>query len=362
MLNFAHPPRGGIPPRKEPMKRFPSLDGLRAISIALVLLNHVAGARYFLPASVLAPLGDLGNFGVRIFFVISGFLITSLLLAELAKTNRVSLKKFYIRRALRIFPAFYAFILALVIAWRVGWLPLRLGDLIHAVTYTMNYRLTDTWSLRHLWSLSVEEQFYLLWPAVLLLVKPRRAVWVIAAVLIAVPVDRVLLFWLVPGYSPYINMTFETVCDALATGCLLALLRPALGRIRGYRAILTSKAFPTLFAVALLANKLGTHPRAYYLAGIPAMNMIVAMSIDRDLSFPGLPIGRILNSRPMELIGSLSYSIYLWQQPFLIQGRPPASLLNVFPGNVVAVMACAALSHWLIERPFLRLKAKFASG
>ncbi len=132
---------------------------MRAISITLVLLSHLAGTRYFLPASVLAPLGDLGNFGVRIFFVISGFLVTSLLLAELAKTNRVSLKKFYIRRTLRIFPAFYVFILTLVIASRVGSLPLPPGDLIHALTYTMNYRLTDTWSVRHLWSLSVEEQF-----------------------------------------------------------------------------------------------------------------------------------------------------------------------------------------------------------
>ncbi len=173
---------------------------------------------------------------------------------------------------------------------------------------------------------------------------------------------RLLLFSVVPGYSPYINMAFETVGDALATGCFLALLRPTLGRMRGYQAVLTSKAFPILFVAALLANKLENHPRIYYLIAIPAMNIIIAMSVDRYLRFPNLPMGRVLNTRPMELIGSLSYSIYLWQQPFLIQGRPPASLLNVFPVNVVAVMSCAALSHGLIEKPFLRLKTRFASG
>src|SRR5262245_12713722 len=91
--------------------RIPSLDGLRAVSISLVLLGHLAGTRHFFPAAAIGRFGDIGNLGVRIFFVISGFLITHLALREHARTGAISLKAFYIRRFLRIFPAFYIFIL-----------------------------------------------------------------------------------------------------------------------------------------------------------------------------------------------------------------------------------------------------------
>jgi len=344
------------------MRRFPSLDGLRAVSISLVLLNHLTGTQYFLSSAILRPLGDIGNFGVRIFFVISGFLITSLLLSELVKTNTISLKNFYMRRTLRIFPASYAYIAGLILAWRTGWLLLPYPDLLHAATYSMNYHLTDVWATRHLWSLSVEEQFYFLWPSILVLAKPKYATWVLGFVLIAVPIVRVSLYVLQPSYRPYIGLSFETVCDALATGCLLSVLRPALNRSRAYMAVVAHRVFPILIIVALLANELGNHPRVYFLVCVPLMNVIIAVSIDRYLRFPMLPMGRLLNTRPMEAIGVLSYSLYLWQQPFLIQNRTPASGLTVFPINIMTCVGLAVISHRLIEMPFLRLKTRFDSA
>ena len=115
--------------------RIPSLDGIRAVSIGLVLFGHLLGSRgFFFSLEVdkhLAP----GELGVRIFFVISGFLITNLLLAEAAKNGRVHIGRFYLRRTFRIFPAYYVLVLALFAAELAGWIALAPGDLIHALTY-----------------------------------------------------------------------------------------------------------------------------------------------------------------------------------------------------------------------------------
>src|SRR4051812_33530313 len=143
--------------------RIPSLDGLRAISIAFVLFAHLAGTRNFPASRVVGKIVDFGALGVHVFFVISGYLITRLLLEELERRQRISLGRFYLRRTLRIFPPYYAFILALVAAQALGWLQLASRDVMHAMTYTSNYYLERSWFTGHTWSLSVEEQFYLLW-------------------------------------------------------------------------------------------------------------------------------------------------------------------------------------------------------
>lgn len=155
--------------RRESTARIPSLDGLRAISIVMVLVAHASGTRLFpVPASAGNLLG-LGEFGVHVFFVISGFLITGLLLDELARTNRVDLRRFYLRRALRIFPPYYTYLAVVFLLALAGALQLAPRDMAHGLTYTSNYYPARSWFLGHTWSLSVEEQFYLLWPAVLML-------------------------------------------------------------------------------------------------------------------------------------------------------------------------------------------------
>src|SRR5687767_341370 len=132
--------------------RIRSLDGLRAVAILLVLLAHLPHSLAAAPAWTerLAPLGLLG---VRVFFVISGFLISSLLFAELEKSGGISLKRFYFRRTLRIFPAFYVYIAAIAVAAALGYVVLLPNDVLAAVTYTTNYHRDRSWYLGHAWSL-----------------------------------------------------------------------------------------------------------------------------------------------------------------------------------------------------------------
>jgi peptidoglycan/LPS O-acetylase OafA/YrhL len=340
-------------------KRIPSLDGLRALSIGLVLLGHLAGTRHFLSHEAVARFGDLGNLGVRMFFVISGFLITQLLLAELAKTRTISLKAFYIRRTLRILPAFYVFILAASALALMGLVVVDRSDLLHAVTYTMNYHVTDNFTLRHLWSLSVEEQFYLVWPLALAVLGVARAPWVLGAVLAIVPVLRIGLFHFYPGYELYINTAFESVCDALATGCLLAILLPRLSTSDFFPKLISSRLFPLLIVALFVANRQTNHPALFWFACIPFMNVTMALIVARYVQFPELIGGRALNSTPLVGVGVLSYSLYLWQELFLIQGRPAHSILLAFPLNVILAFLLAGLSYALIEQPFLRLKDRF---
>src|SRR6185503_4239118 len=173
--------------------RIASLDGLRGISILMVLFGHLTGTRNFLPREFGRITGDLGNLGVRVFFIISGYLITSLLFHEIEKRGRVDLKGFYIRRVFRIFPAFYAYLAVIGAAAALGLVHLGRWDAVAAATYTVNYVPDRAWVVGHIWSLSVEEQFYLLWPATLLLLpaaapvaeaKRRGAVRVAIAVIL----------------------------------------------------------------------------------------------------------------------------------------------------------------------------------
>ena len=132
-------------------------------------------------------IGDYAHLGVVVFFVISGFLITRLMQSEHAKSGYVSLKLFYTRRALRLFPAAYTFIACVCLLWAAGIVHLQAGDIWHAVTYTVNFAPERSWQIGHLWSLSVEEQFYLIWPCTFVLLGPRRAVWAALAAVIWVP-------------------------------------------------------------------------------------------------------------------------------------------------------------------------------
>jgi peptidoglycan/LPS O-acetylase OafA/YrhL len=154
-----------------PVRLLPSLDGLRAVSILLVILGHGVGtgkSQLDLHSPVLEKLFfSHSAIGVRTFFIISGFLITTLLLREKSNFGYISLPAFYTRRCLRILPAFFFYLLVIVVLDRTGFVQLPAGNLLYAVTYTMNFNPNPYWYTGHFWSLSVEEQFYLLWPLAL---------------------------------------------------------------------------------------------------------------------------------------------------------------------------------------------------
>jgi peptidoglycan/LPS O-acetylase OafA/YrhL len=181
-------------------QRLPSLDGLRAVSIALVIGSHAIGM--FGVPPWLQPLTFIinGGLGVRIFFCISGFLITYLLLQERKRTGSIDLKSFYVRRALRIVPANYLFIAVLVAISLAGWIKIPTCNLLTAITYTKNYGCGGPLE-GHLWSLAVEEQFYLLWPFAVVCCSAPRALTIACLLCLIAPISRAAEYLL--GNSPF---------------------------------------------------------------------------------------------------------------------------------------------------------------
>jgi peptidoglycan/LPS O-acetylase OafA/YrhL len=341
--------------------RIPGLDGLRAISILIVLCAHSAGTRHVPPWLQVTLFGDLG---VRTFFVISGFLITTLLLAEYRKRGRISLRDFYIRRVYRIFPAFYVYLAILLVITALGWIELSGNDVAFAATYTMNFHARPAteraWWLGHLWSLAVEEQFYLLWPFVLSVLRPQRALWFAIGAIFAAPILRVTAFVLWPAIRPLTDQAFPFVFDSLATGCVLALARDWLETSPTYLMWIDSPgwAFWTLPLACVYA--LSIDRAGFNLAfGVTLGNLGIAMVIHRCVRHPTFPVGRVLEWRPLVFIGALSYSLYLWQQPFV--NRHAGSIVNAFPWSLLLAFGAALLSYYLVEQPVLALRARRAA-
>jgi peptidoglycan/LPS O-acetylase OafA/YrhL len=335
------------------LPRIPSLDGLRAISILMVVWGHLYGTRGYWWES--GGIWDVGELGVRFFFVISGLLITSILRQEVNATDSLNLWRFYFRRTLRIFLPYYAFLLALLFLQPWGWFSVTPTDFAHAFTYTSNYQLTRNWNLAHTWSLSVEEQFYLLWPAVLIFVGWRKGLTAAGLLLLLCPAFRLLLFWLWPERTDGIGHQFETVADALAMGCLLAGKDEWPHPVRAfYEWILHSRLMLAVPVVAVLANATHEHPLSFFFLGHTVINVCAALCIDWAIQNTRGLIGRFLNAKPLVWLGLMSYSLYLWQQPFL--NRYSELWVAAFPQNLLFVFAAALLSYWLVERPALRLR------
>jgi peptidoglycan/LPS O-acetylase OafA/YrhL len=323
--------------------RIPSLDGARAISIGLVIVAHLDLVRY-VPGLWRV---DMGNLGVRVFFVISGFIITTLLLTELQREGSASLTSFYRRRAFRILPAYYTFLgtLMLLSAFRGG--DATWTKVWPAIIFAANY-IHVPLVVGHTWSLAVEEQFYLLWPAMLLLGLRKSHVACIT-ILFAAPLFRLSAFLGLWPTSP--RYAFECVADALAIGCLLAILRDRLWENSVYRRFVSSplSLLPLLMAILLIAVEQKNRGAIYYTAGLSTLNLGIAIALDRYMRVPGSMIGRLLNLAPVVWFGVLSYSLYLWQQLFAWAPLPTALKL-------LFMIGCAALSYYAIERPFQRLR------
>jgi peptidoglycan/LPS O-acetylase OafA/YrhL len=344
--------------------RIPSLDGLRALSIGLVLVGHLDWTRNF-------PLGspavaDLAELGVRVFFVISGYLITTLLLGDRRRmaagtlTRGRALGQFYVRRVYRIFPAAYFFLTVVAILSATGLVHLLPGDLACAATYTTNFHEPRAWTLGHLWSLSVEEQFYVLWPAVVLFAGERWALRVALAALAVAPAARVLLWFAGPAYRPYVGEAFPTIFDAIAAGCVLAMTRARLLASARYVRLTSSPAFALVPLAVLALSQLAGRPSIDLVVGQALQNLGIALIVERCIRLPDGASGRLLNWRPLVWLGGLSYSLYLWQQLFI--NRHSDAWPNAFPVNLALALAAALGSYYLVEQPFLRLRSRRAAA
>jgi peptidoglycan/LPS O-acetylase OafA/YrhL len=337
-------------------RSIPSLDGLRAISVLLVILGHSDTAWSGHSGDFLYPLRD-GHLGVATFFVISGFLITNLLLRELNKAGEISLRRFYIRRAFRIFPPCYVYLAVIGILSLARITPVDLGSFLSATTYTWNYNIHAQGNvLGHLWSLSLEEQFYLLWPACLVLFRKATCLRIAIVAVCLSPISRLAVYFLQPEWRGHTGMMLHTRIDTIMIGCILALVLDLqlwsgfLRRITRLDVVLAAAAFVLFVNHPLIDRFKGGYELAL---GITLQSICCGILVLFATSHSQNPLGKILNHPVLRHIGMISYSLYLWQQLFTFHER-----FSAFPWNVIIIFACAELSYFLVEKPSFYLRDK----
>jgi peptidoglycan/LPS O-acetylase OafA/YrhL len=290
--------------------------------------------------------------GVYVFFALSGYLITSRLLVEKQTKGRISLSRFYLRRLFRVFPPMWAFlIVAGILAW-FAVIPIRADQWVSAATFLTNYNADRGWYLGHFWSLCVEEHFYLLWPAALVLLGTRRALVAALAMTVAIPVWRYLVVNTgITGYESNLFSRTDLVLDTLLLGSAAAILM-------GYRGFQEGVAkLPAAAFYAAAAGVVVTTMIRGDLLRLPQSSLLVLLMLITVTHARMLP-GRVLENPVVRWIGRLSYSLYVWQQLFLVwRGWETSSMgmLQTFPLNVVAAFACAIPSYYLIEKPLVKV-------
>lgn len=347
--------------------RIPSLDGLRGIAILMVLIAHSEKGLPSLYAPIFQFAGN-GVLGVSIFFVLSGFLIYNLSIHEIENTGSFNWRQFYLRRALRIFPCFYLYIAALLGLMSVGVVALSWQMIVSAATFSLNYR--HVWDhtgagynyevIGHYWTLALEEQFYLTWPFLIVLFKKGKLIPVLWAIMILSPLIRAACYFAAPDSRGQIGMMFHTSFDFIAAGVLLGeLLRkaPSKNRIESLASrqwIVWSALFFLVFISPVLTARFGGQ---YALTVGRFVELILLwIVIAAAVSFPQTLLFRLLNWRPLAYVGILSYSLYVWNNLFLLGG---GQWYNNFPCNFLGVIVMALLSHYCVEKPFIRLKTIF---
>jgi peptidoglycan/LPS O-acetylase OafA/YrhL len=354
-------------PGSATLNRIPSLDGLRAVSILMVVALHTL-QRYGESHTVSPAWYVLANGqeGVFIFFEISGFLITALLLKEDERRGSVSLRGFYLRRVFRILPPLYLYIGTVVLLGAAGLLPVAKIDVVGAALFFHNVINGPTWALEHLWSISIEEQFYLVWPFVLVLALRTRgvagrmkAVIFPATVIVLSPPARMLL-----NHSHNAALRAVSVSclkfDFIMYGCAVALLVHTPRFERVYRAATRLWWLPPL--VILGCDALSTLYKNYFdlTIGYTINGFAIVMFLLWCTRNADSVVGRFLNSWGMAKIGVLSYSIYLWQTLFLHDGNEAvfraAPWLGRFPGNWLGFLLAATASYYIVEQPSLRAR------
>jgi peptidoglycan/LPS O-acetylase OafA/YrhL len=321
---------------------------MRAISICLVLVWHL---QFFIYRRWPSQ-WDYGTLGVFIFFVISGYIITKLLVAERQRTGYLSLDSFYWRRAFRILPPLLFFLVGVHLLTLCGLSESSPRYLALALTFTRNYFPGHFISLRHLWSLSVEEQFYLMWPFLFKRLSDRGASKLLIAVILTAPVVRVI-YALAGASGVAQHWHFESVADGLALGCLLAINQEKLHSNRLYMHFCNSRWPFLVLPCVIFAAAWQVSPFFYAFVGKSLIFLCAALFLDVSIQrYHSIP-GRILNSLPFVSLGRWSYSLYLWQQVFLLEPRGTKPYAY-FPLNLALALLAAIVSYYFIELPTIR--------
>jgi len=352
-------------------KYIPFLDGFRGYAILLVILGHLCMEYLF-----------LAQFGVTLFFFVSGFLITKLLIEEYRKTNTIGLKDFYLRRLFRLYPALLFYItITLIVIWVANY-QLVITDILAGLFYFTNYYLVyfppvvpDNYPLtaKILWSLSVEEHFYLVFPVLFLYAyKPvtRRFLYIIGGLLVLILLIRIVLWLKSTDIIFTINETYYTThtrADSILYGCFAALLiyaYPATIVSRLYTRLLKVWLIPVLAVVVLLLSQ--KYEAAWY--QITIKNTLTGGLL--CLTVPSLLFAdqqawilKPFVNRVILYIGKLSYSLYLfhWVSLKLVSTYYPTHDMKWYLLVTGLSFTLAAVSYHFVERPFLTLRRKFGS-
>lgn len=339
----------------------PALDGLRMVAVLVVIVGHIG-------YEAVPP-----DLGVSIFFVLSGFLITWLLLKEKERTGAISLKAFYLRRLFRLLPAYYVF-LAIVLAnyfgrSHAGIQPrtdIILPSLLYYANYFNAFHDHPPTPISHTWSLALEEQFYLLWPLAFsfFIARGRSAVIRFLAISIVLVVAwRSFLFCVAQVGTAYVYNAFDTRFDNLAVGCLAAMLCQSPRVLALAERVSRRSIYPALtLALALLVRSM---PAPYhYSVGFTVEATLIAIAILQIMQLAARPAWRWLSHPAAVYLGSISYPIYLYH------GLCNALALRVFPERMLprvplvvgVAVVLGTLSFYLVEKPFLRLRRRFTEG
>lgn len=348
----------------KPSSYIPSLDGLRAIAFFCVFFAHTTGHTIsrFIPAT----------FGVTLFFFLSGYLITTLLRSELSRTGDISLRDFYIRRALRIFiPLYVTYAIVALVSKLLGMSVGNLRGLLSTVFYYFNYaRMFKPAAalppgIDVIWSLSVEEHFYLLFPPFYLLMQHKRlSVRTQARLLLGL--CALGLCW---RYYMYFHFTadkwtyYATDCrfDSILWGCLLAIwtnprLDPPTPFLQRYKGVLASVAMVVLIATMFTGSDLYRQTLRYTLQGI-CLYFIFYFTISTSTYWTA----RWLENRALRYVGWLSYTLYLIHRPiqnFVEPHLPPKDWI-ISPVTLALAMLYAVIMRYSLEIPLQRLRDRF---
>ncbi|MCA8326897.1 acyltransferase family protein [Burkholderia cepacia] len=354
--------------------RVTQLTGLRAVAVAMVVIGH---AEHVLPGGYTgwyAPLRLIadGRLGVLIFFVLSGFLITNVLRAEFARTGGIALTSFYVRRALRIWPACYVYLAAVAIVAFAGWFDVDRRQWLYAALHLWNYSawfgLTGdntlhpdgAWYLGHFWSLALEEQFYWFWPLLFVYGMRRGGTRWLAALILVVPLVRAVTYFVAPALRGQLGMMLHTGVDPILIGCYASLNRERLEAwIRSWRGgtrIVTAIIVVVLIGGPLAEHRFGGFWNATY--GVTLEAALIAIVIVVLNFHSEFWCARWLRAQPVVFVGTISFSLYLWQQPF---ANPDLPVAHAFPLGIVWALMAATASYFLVEKPFLRLKDRYTA-
>ncbi len=341
----------------------PALDGLRAVAILLVMGFHAH-----------IPNMGGGGLGVDIFFVLSGFLITTILIKELQNTGRINLRRFYIRRVLRLFPALVLLITVFVAISAVQ----DEATFLHTVkasvlvlTYVANWamisNITEHIIFSHTWSLSIEEQFYTLFPLVLVWVLARLK-WNHLPILLLVIIGTINIWriTLMAGGAPWYRIYYgiDTRVDALLWGCWLGVtLAIAVKRTEFWEGWSRRAILPAIATLLLLTITADLNNATHMVVVFPAVAMLTTLILFYLIIAPRGYVHRILEWAPLVAIGKVSYGLYLWHPPIynLIRSVDISPRQILLYGTPLTI-AMTLLSYYLVEKPFLRLSARLATN